>query len=584
MTNAFQTTGNSPTPSTPITVLKFGSSVLRNEGEIPLAVSEVYRVLREGHRVVVVVSAFGKTTDSLYQRANALVDGADPATLAAWVATGEQTAASLVALHLDRAGIPTSLLTPSQIGLRTRGPVQDSEAVDVNAAEIHAALSKKPVAVIPGFIGVNDDGVLTLLGRGGSDLTAIFLAERLDARCRLVKDVDGIYEFDPARSVPAPRRFSQITWDDALKIGGRIVQAKSTHYAKARNLAFEITAPGSACASVVGPGPSALVAPEPHHDALRVGLLGLGTVGLGLYQRLNVEPERFTITGIGVRYPKRYRDLPIDHALVTSNIDSVIAGDAQVIVELIGGLDAEPLIERALRAGKHVVTANKAVIAASGPRLETIARDHNVTLRYSAAIGGAVPALEAVKRTAAAGVIVEIEGVLNGTCNFVLDRIGQGVSYKDAVTEAQDRGFAEADPTADVAGIDAASKIAILASHAFGITVDPATIDRRGIDTLPEADVRAAIARGEVIRLVARARATSDGVTVTVAPIALPLTHPLAGSVGEGNALVVSRADGHKTVVTGRGAGRWPTVESVFGDLVDTEFALVPESVETSQR
>src|SRR5215218_131446 len=193
-----------------IKVLKFGSSVLRAEEDLPLAVHEIYREWRRGAQVLAVVSAFGDTTDGLLARAESLCPGPEPAALAALLATGEANAAALLGLALARAGIPARVLDPAQAGLRTRGGRLDAELVSADVGRLGEEL-RRGVVVLPGFVGRDADGGTTLLGRGGSDLTALFLAERLEGRCVLVKDVDGLYTADPAFTLaPTPLQTGQL--------------------------------------------------------------------------------------------------------------------------------------------------------------------------------------------------------------------------------------------------------------------------------------------------------------------------------------------------------------------------------------
>jgi homoserine dehydrogenase len=240
----------------PLTILKFGGSVLRGEADLPAAVSEVERWLADGP-VVAVVSAFEGTTDRLLSQAGRYA--ADPPTeaVAMLLATGEFTTAALLALALQRAGVRSRVLNPGALRLRTRGAGADADPCGVDVARVRAALAKAPVAVVPGFIGEDAGGSYTLLGRGGSDLTALFLA----TRCRLIKDVDGLYERDPALPGPPPGRFSRVSWGRALELDGGIVQHKAVKLAQGLGLEFEVGEFGSANPTVVGHGPSTVELP-----------------------------------------------------------------------------------------------------------------------------------------------------------------------------------------------------------------------------------------------------------------------------------------------------------------------------------
>lgn len=237
-----------------VIVLKFGGSVLTTEADLPTVVGEIARHLRLGLRVVAVVSAIGETTDRLLEKARGFGEPSDPGALAALLATGEAASSALLGLALARAGAPAVVLDAAAIGLRVRGPALDATPVTLGVPRVHEALERRPVLVVPGFVGVRADGSAAVLGRGGSDLSALFIASRAGARCRLVKDVDGLYERDPAArgEGPPPRRFRTISFDDALRLDGAIVQHKGVRFARAAGLRFEVGCIGGGRFTVVG--------------------------------------------------------------------------------------------------------------------------------------------------------------------------------------------------------------------------------------------------------------------------------------------------------------------------------------------
>src|ERR1051325_10543263 len=193
---------------TEIVVLKFGSSVLRSEKDLPRAVHEIYRAWRGGAQVLAVVSAFRNATDELLKRAEPVSERPDASALAALLATGEATASAMLCIALGKAGIPAKILDPAQAGLRTEGGTLDGELIAVDVVRLKREL-RQAVVVMPGFVGRCENGYTTLLGRGGSDFTAVFLATELDARCVLVKDVDGLYASDPAKPGAHRLRFAE---------------------------------------------------------------------------------------------------------------------------------------------------------------------------------------------------------------------------------------------------------------------------------------------------------------------------------------------------------------------------------------
>ncbi len=552
-----------------LTVLKFGSSVARAENDLSRVVHEIYRWVREGHRVLAVVSALGTTTDDLLERSRAYGDNPNEESQATLVATGEATAAALLGLALDRAGIHATVLDAGRIELIAEGPTSDSWPCTVSAIQIFRALEEFHVAVIPGFVARTRDGGVSLLGRGGSDLTALFLAQVLRAAgCRLIKDVNGIYERDPADQAAHPRRYHTLTWDDALQVGGEIVQKKAIRFAQGNRLAFEVASLNSESPTTVGPEPSAFYPESPTLRPLRVGLLCLGTVGLGVYQLLTGLPQFFDLAAVAVRRPKRIEARVPEHLLVIDP-GQVLNRQCDVVVELMGGLSpATDLMAAGLERGIDVVTANKSVIARSGRRLEQIAATHKAQLLYSAAVGGAAPMLESVERLRIESQVRSIETVASGTANFILDQLVQGESFSDALLRAQIRGFTEADPTGDLDGTDTAEKLALLARTAFGVDLEPERISRRGIAELAAEELHALAVSGRTIRLVGRVELNAHGVSAEIAPVVLEHSHPLAGIRAEGNGLLIGLADGQQVFLSGKGAGRWPTAESVIADLL----------------
>ena len=247
----------------PLAVLKFGGSVLGTGRDYAAAVAEVKRHLRRGERVLAVVSALKGATDSLLADAHYFGPEPEPAATASLLATGEAASAAKLALALNAAGIEAALLDPSAIGLVTRGPLLDADPVGVDDEALRHALERSGAAVIPGFFGRDSSGGYALFGRGGTDLTALFLAHRLGARtCRLLKNVDGVYERDPAEGQRAPRRYESISWDDALKLGSRVIQPKGLHYARRERIEFDVAAVGASGGTRVGAGPTAWARPR----------------------------------------------------------------------------------------------------------------------------------------------------------------------------------------------------------------------------------------------------------------------------------------------------------------------------------
>jgi homoserine dehydrogenase len=237
-----------------ITVVKFGSSVLREETDSPVVVEEIARWVGSEQNVLAVVSAFGNTTDDLFRKANSFGELTNQEAVARLVATGEETSAALLALALGGEGIRSKVLGPDQMGLIAKGEPLDARLVAVSAEQIWFAFTESDVVVVPGFIARTAHGSVVLLGRGGSDLTAVFLAHELRAsRCGLIKDAEGLYTSDPnSDDGIRPERYERLDWEKALGLRGGVVQVKALEFARVNRLKFEVAAVGSSEGTVVG--------------------------------------------------------------------------------------------------------------------------------------------------------------------------------------------------------------------------------------------------------------------------------------------------------------------------------------------
>jgi homoserine dehydrogenase len=328
-----------------------------------------------------------------------------------------------------------------------------------------------------------------------------------------------------------------------------------------------------------------MTSPAADSDArtsVRVALLGCGNVGIALAELLVTRQDdieartgiHFQLVGVAVADANRSRPPFIPAALfVTDGAALAVRPDVDIVVELIGGIHpARELIESALRAGKPVVTANKAVLAASGAELAEVAASHGVDLLYEAAVAGAIPVIRPLRQSLAGEQIVRVMGIVNGTTNFILTRMEEdGVDFDDALAEAQRLGMAERDPTADVEGHDAAAKAAILAALAFGSDIVDADVHREGITGIRAADVAYANRLGYSVKLLAVAELVDGGpeLSVRVHPAMVPKGHPLASVRGAFNAVFIEGAASGQLMLYGRGAGGGPTASAVLGDLVD---------------
>jgi homoserine dehydrogenase len=306
----------------------------------------------------------------------------------------------------------------------------------------------------------------------------------------------------------------------------------------------------------------------------RVLLLGLGTVGFGVYQRLLANPEHFQVVGILVRDRGKYERLGIPSGLLRSRIDQVLRLRADLVIDALPDPEvARPIAEHFLATGGGIVSAGKGLIAKFGLELTELAERCGGTLSYSAAVGGAAPMVEAVERCTRQGPIAALTGVLNGTCNFVLDRCAQGTTLQDALGDATRAGFAEAESHDDLSGQDAARKITILSRVAFG--AEARLVEIQTLDDSIAEHAHQVAAYGLRLRQIVRAAPCADEVHATVRFEAMPAESPLGRLRDEWNALQIFTQLGGLHTVTGRGAGRWPTAEAVMGDVLEARRALL---------
>src|SRR6195952_4590761 len=313
-------------------------------------------------------------------------------------------------------------------------------------------------------------------------------------------------------------------------------------------------------------------------DALKVALLGCGTVGGAVLRLLSEQADdlaarigrRVEVAGVAVRRPDRHPEVPAD-LLTTDALGLVTRPDIDLVVEVIGGIEpARGLLLAAIGAGKSVVSANKALLAEDGVALHAAASEAGVDLYYEAAVAGAIPLLRPLRESLAGDQLRRVVGIVNGTTNYILSRMAEtGAGFAEALAEATDLGYAEADPTADVDGFDAAAKAAILASLAFHTPVTASDVHREGISAVSATDVARATEIGCTVKLLAICeRVGTDSVAVRVHPAMIPTTHPLAAVGGAFNAVFVEAEAAGQLMFYGQGAGGLPTASAVLGDLV----------------
>lgn len=324
-------------------------------------------------------------------------------------------------------------------------------------------------------------------------------------------------------------------------------------------------------------------------EPLKIGIAGLGTVGAETARLLLSEAERLAaragrrlvLTGVSAR--DRSRDRGVDLTGITWHDEAVslaTSPETDLYIELMGGPDgpAKASVEAALAAGKPVVTANKALVAQHGTALAQLAESTpGASLHYEAAVAGGIPAIKALREGMAGNGVTRVSGILNGTCNYILTEMEtKGAAFGDVLRDAQRLGYAEADPTADVGGFDAAHKLAIMTAIAFGQQVDFGSVEIEGIDRVAAEDIMAAAEMGYRLRLLGIAERDETGVRQSVRPCLVPIDAPLAKITGVTNAVMMEGDAIGSTILTGPGAGGGPTASAVLADIIDVARGNFP--------
>lgn len=318
-------------------------------------------------------------------------------------------------------------------------------------------------------------------------------------------------------------------------------------------------------------------------------MLGMGNVGTGTYKTLDMNREKiFDSTGLDIEITKvlvndtsKDRGIKLPSEKLTQNPDDIFLDkNIDIVVELIGGIEpASEFMLKAMENGKHVVTANKAAVAANYDKLINTAYKNKVMLRYEASVGGGIPIINALTTALTSNDFQEILGIVNGTTNYIMTQMTEyGLEYSDVLKVAQEKGFAEADPTADVEGIDVANKLSILMAIVFGIRISPDDIPREGITKISKDDITFANNFGYKIKLLCTARKSDNKLECHVQPAFVPLSHPLASVSNEFNAVFVKGNAVDDLMFYGKGAGPLPTGSAVMGDIIEISSSIAKGS------
>lgn len=321
-------------------------------------------------------------------------------------------------------------------------------------------------------------------------------------------------------------------------------------------------------------------------DEIKIGLVGLGTVGSSVLKMItenshkvqNITGRNLSIKTVVVRNVAKHQSEVPEGVTVTDDLTAIVDDpEIKIVVEVMGGVHpAKEIITSLLNAKKHVVTANKDLIASAGEELAVIAKQNHCDLMYEASVAGGIPILRTIVTSFAADYITEVKGIVNGTTNFILTQMQRKHwSYDQALMKAQELGFAESDPTNDVEGIDAAYKMVILSQFSYGTHIKMSNMSVEGISTIQQEDVQQADAFGYTIKLLGISRRIDDGVFAEVGPVLVPQDHPLATINNENNAVMVTGKAVGETLFYGPGAGGLPTANSVLSDIVSVTKNIV---------
>lgn len=452
---------------------------------------------------------------------------------------------------------------------------------------IENRLKSQKNVVVPGFYGEDINGDIKTFERGGSDITGSIVASGVDAALyENWTDVSGLMTADP-RVDPNAQWIPEISYEELLTItqnGAQVYHPDAIEPAKVKHIPIQIkntNIPGDQ---------GTMVTDYKKPTVINIALLGFGTVGQGveailrenssiIEQRLKQSTDQEAVIQIKKILVKNLEKKRIvDSSLITSDFSEIENDPSiQIVVEVIGGDEAaKDYIKRSIQKGKHVVTANKLAIAKSKGALEQWAKDNHVAFLFEAAVAGTIPVIRVIQESLEANHIKEIKGIVNGTTNYILSAMAnENKSYQEALKIAQEKGFAEMDPTSDVEGQDPAYKMAILSKLAFGKYPKDENINAVGITQVSTEDIENAKKRGHVIKLIGRAYLKDGEPVVVVEPTEISEDMALAHVNGAGNAVSIYCDNAGEIVLQGQGAGSRPTASAVVSDIINLSKQLI---------
>jgi homoserine dehydrogenase len=565
-------------PNRTLAVLKFGSSVLRDHHDLPRVAGEIYRQSLRYKQLIVIVSAYAGRTDQLLSRFQAIAGPAQCEGCPDLVSLGEELTAAQLRVACSRIGLDAALVRPEQWGIEAGG--LEIEAEPVRLPMLPNEFIDRPVLIVPGFVSLDSRGNRLLLGRGGSDFSAIYIGGELGAASvRLYKDVDGVYDHDPATGIEELHRFEEIDWDKCLEIARPLLQPHAIEYARAKSLKLEVGSIGTARPTIVA-NQARRAKTLPVSRPLAIGIAGFGVVGQALYQRL-IHERDFHVSAILVRDPGKKREIYPPFEL-TTRLDSFREADFDVVIDVTCGEEAGfSLSCSQLQQGRALISTNKTVIEPWYEELSRLSVKQGGHLGISACVGGGTPILETIGQVAQPDRIQKVTAVLNGTVNFLLDQLAQGHSFEIALTRAQRAGFAEEDPAQDLSGADAETKLRLIARRAFNCDSRDLIVRRDRLTPDRIEKIRLSGERWIQLATIERAANCVIGSIGFVRAASIKRLPPLPG---EYNFARIRLSDGEEHEVVGRGAGGAPTAEAIMTDLFACRDRLAASSATRTAR
>ena len=544
-----------------LVVLKFGSSVLTDSDRYQDVALEIYRWYRAGYRTIAVVSAMGTTTDALLAETRLHHRWADDGITAHLLASGECISAARLGLALDRFGIPARVLEPVGLGLKTAGPILDARCVQLESGRILDALDACPVVVVPGFVGQDELGNVTLLGRGGTDLSALFIAEALAAEsCHLVKDVDGLYDLDPALHPEAASKFELANYNDVLALDEGIVQHKAVQFAMVNERPFLVRSLNHNEGTKVCSQPSLLATAGKASVPLRLAVFGEGDLLGCLKDMANRFGDFFEV--VFAANPESI-DLADGQSIATR------WNRPQMLVDLGHGKSASQTIAAlALEQGMGLLSTNSEFLAESGPSLKSLFEAQNLPFLVDAAVGGVLPVAETIARLSGTGQVRVVEALLSWPAQFVLNRILAGESLESASEEAKALGISSQALARELAGQSSLHQFLVCLNLGLALDLAPSQIGVHSLKSLAGQFKTLGNDPSWHWRYLARLDLDPNAIEVKIDVRRLNASHPLVSLPPDGIGICIYLRNGKQIVLHGRDSHPRSRILAVLGSLL----------------